>query len=343
MSRMQEKIDERSANVYAGIDVGKTRLDVFIYPSNTRLEVPNNEKAIQGLIRALVQAGVHLAALEATGKYHCLAHSMMHAAGIAVAVINPFRSRQFADSLGRLAKTDTIDAETLARFAERMRPSPTIPPDKHSKILHELHTARRQVSDEVADLKRQLQTTEHAIAARQIRARIAMGERHKGVLEEEIRAVIASDPELSNKFEILTSIPGIGRITAAILIADLTELGHANAREIAALAGVAPMNWDSGGRYGNRKIRGGRRCVRNALYMCAVSCIGRSDFLGQTYQNLIRRGKNPKVALTAVMRKLIILANSLINENRKWQAHSPCQSHQAAPRLRYLGSPLAAA
>ncbi len=324
MSRTQEKIIQTTSKIYTGIDVGKNQLDVFIHPSNIRLQVPNNKKAIEGLTKKLLQKGVHIVALEATGKYHCLAHSMMHEAGIAVAVINPFRSRQFANSMGMLAKTDTIDAQSLARFAERMEPSSTPPPDKYSKALHELHTARRQVSDEVADLKRQLHTAEHPVAARQIRARIAMGERHKAVLEKEIQGVISAHSELRNKFEILTSIPGIGRITAAILLADLTELGQANAKEIAALVGVAPMNWDSGKKRGNRMIRGGRKCVRNALYMCAVSCIGRSDSLGRTYQNLTQRGKFPKVALTAVMRKLVILANSLITENRKWQEKSPC-------------------
>ncbi len=324
MSRTQEKIIQNTSKVYADIDVGKDQLDVFIHPSNIRLQVPNSKKAIEGLAGKLLQNGVDIVALEATGKYHCLAHSVIHEAGIAVAVINPFRSRQFANSMGRLAKTDTIDAQSLAHFAERMEPSPTPPPDKHSKVLHELHTARRQVSDEVADLKRQLHTAEHPVAARQIRARIAMGERHKAVLEKEIQDVISAHSELRNKFDILTSIPGIGRITAAILIADLTELGQANAKEIAALAGVAPMNWDSGAKRGNRMIRGGRKCVRNALYMCAVSCIRRTNSLGQTYQNLIRRGKNPKVALTAVMRKLVILANSLITEDRKWQTECPC-------------------
>ena len=323
MSRMQEQITKQSPLTYAGIDVGKDHLDVFIHPVGVQMQVKNDAKAIQTLAQKLGQHAVHLVALEATSKYHRLAHSVLHDAGISVAVINPFRSRQFAHSTGRLAKTDAIDAQTLALFAQRMTPDPTTPPDIQCKELRDLQTARRQVLDEVCDLKRQLHTTDHPIAVRQIKARIAMGERHKSVLEKEIQTLIAAHSDMKNKLEILTSIPGIGRTTASILLADLAELGQVNAKQIAALAGVAPMNWDSGIKNGNRMIRGGRKHVRNALYMCAVTCVGRSNPLGLTYKNLVQRGKNPKVALTAVMRKMIILANTLIAENRKWQAESP--------------------
>jgi transposase len=171
--------------------------------------------------------------------------------------------------------------------------------------------------------KSQLDIFIHPIAMRQIKARIAMGTRHKTVLEQEMNTLITDTDVMKNRFDILTSIPGIGRTTAAILLAELPELGSANAKEISALAGAAPMSWDSGAKNGNRMIRGGRQHVRNALYMCAVTCIRRSDFLGLTYKNLIHRGKNAKVALTAVMRKLVILANTLITENRKWQPQCP--------------------
>lgn len=323
MSRMQEEIGKQTVKTFAGIDVGKDKLDIFIHPAGVSTTVKNDKKSIKGLIAKLRQHGAELIALEATGKYHRLAHTMLHDANIDTAVINPFRSRQFSDSIGRLAKTDKIDAESLALFAQRMKPEPTPPPQAHCKELRDLQTARRQVLDEVSDLKRQLHSTEHPMAARQIRARIAMGERHKAVLEEEIDALINAHAELKNKFEILTSIPGLGKTTATILLADLSELGRVNAKQIAALAGVAPMNWDSGAKHGNRMIRGGRRHVRNALYMCAVTCIGKSNSLGLTYRNLTRRGKKPKVALAAVMRKMVILANTLVTENRKWQAEGP--------------------
>lgn len=287
------------------------------------IQVANDSRAIRLLTRNLKKRGVQLVTLEATGKYHCEAHTMLHDAGIPVSVVNPFRSRQFADSMGRLAQTDKIDAGMPARFAQRMQPAPTNPPDVSLRELHEIHIARRQVCDDVADMKRQLQSAEHSVAIRQIQERIALGDTHKRDLEAEIQCLIASSPKLKAKFDILVSIPNVGKITAAILLADLGELGCANAKEIAALAGVAPMNWDSGCKAGNRMIRGGRRTVRNALYMCAVGSINRNDPLECTYRNLIQRGKNPKVALTAVMRKLVIIANTLIAENRMWTAEPP--------------------
>jgi len=214
----------------------------------------------------------------------------------------------------------------LARFAERMQPEPSKPPGEQYRQLRELHTARRQVIDEIGDLKRQLHSTEHPLAAQQIRARIRMADRHKSVLEAEIQAAIDCDPEMTAKFKILTSIPGIGKGTAAILIADLSELVQVNAKEIASLAGVAPMNWDSGTRQGYRIIRGGRKTVRNALYMCVVSRVRRSGDLGAYYRRLVQRGKHPKVAITAAMRKLVIIANTLIAENRVWTPESPIQN-----------------
>lgn len=326
MSRKQEKITQPNEAVHAGVDVSKNTLDFFVLPHGITALVPNDKTGARKLIRECTRYGVQLVALEATGKYHRMLHETLHAANIDTAVINPFRSRQFADSMGKLAKTDTIDAEVLARFAERMKPEPTKPPGEAYKALHDLHTARRQVVDETGDLKRQLQTTEHPLAIEQIKARIEMAECHKSALEREIQVLIASDPVMKRKFEILVSIPGIGKTTASIMLADLGELGQVNARQIAALAGVAPMNWDSGARQGNRMIRGGRKNVRNALYMCAVSCIGRPGSLGAFYRRLILRGKSPKVALTALMRKLVIIANTLIAENRVWQAETPLRA-----------------
>lgn len=320
---MQEQIKQSSQGVYAGIDVSKNTLDLCIIPHGITALVTNDKKGIQTLIRQCQRYGVELVALEATGKYHRLLHDTLHEAGIAVAVVNPFRSRQFADSMGKLAKTDTIDAQILARFAERMKPEPSAPPSAHDKALRELHTARRQVLDEASDLKRQLQTTEHPLAAKQIRARLKMAQRHKETLEQEIQELISADAQMKQKFAILTSIPGIGNITAATLIANLAELGQVNAKEIAALAGVAPMNWDSGTKQGVKIIRGGRKTVRNALYMCAVSCVSKSGPLGSFYRRLIQRGKHAKVALTAVMRKLVIIANTLIADDRVWQPAGP--------------------
>lgn len=161
------------------------------------------------------------------------------------------------------------------------------------------------------------------MAIKQLRARLRLAETHKAKLEDALQTLIQSVDDLKSKFRVLTSIPNIGATTAALMLADLGELGRVNCRQIAALVGVAPMNWDSGTRQGNRSIRGGRPHVRKALYMCAVSAIGRRGHYGAFYRGLIQKGKQPKVALTAVMRKLVILANTLIAEGRCWQPAAP--------------------
>lgn len=323
MSPMQEQINKQTQPYFIGIDVGKDHLDIFIHPTGETLKIKNESRAIHAFIKTLSHDDVGLVALEAKSKYHRLAHELLYEAGFDVAVINPFRSRQFSDSIGRLAKTDTIDAQSLALFAQRMRPQPTVPPSLQDRELRELQSARRQIVQSISDLKRQLHTTQPPIAKRQIKARIVMGKHHRIALEAEIQKIIEAHKTLSNKRDILISIPGVGKTTAALLLSELRELGQVNAKEIAALAGVAPMNWDSGTKSGNRMIRGGRKHVRNALYMCAVTCVGKPNIFGHTYRNLVKRGKHPKVALTAVIRKMIILANTLITENRQWQSEAP--------------------
>ncbi|MEM6891683.1 MAG: transposase [Pseudomonadota bacterium] len=166
MSRMQEKIKHPPPGVYAGVDVSKRTLDFFLLPHGLTQTVSNDEKGCAELVKLCQTHGADLVALEATGKYHRRLHHALHEAGIKTAVINPFRSRQFADSMGTLAKTDAIDAQMLARFAERMTPKTTVPPTKAHQMLRELQTARRQIVREIGDLKRQLQTTEHDLAAR---------------------------------------------------------------------------------------------------------------------------------------------------------------------------------
>ncbi|MEL6220409.1 MAG: IS110 family transposase [Pseudomonadota bacterium] len=330
MSRMQDEIDRSATGLYAGIDVGKTVLDVCLLGSATSHQVPNTCPGIRRLIRLFHRRGVRLIALEATGRYHRLAHEMLHEAGLAVAVINPYRSRKFADALGRLAKSDRIDAAVLAQFAASMQPVPTAPASKDHKALRDLTVARRQVSQEIGDLRRQLYETDHPLIARQIRARIKMAERHQAALEQEMRNLVAAHDALRHRFKILTSIPGIGFVTATTMLTDLCELGQANAREIAALAGLAPMNRDSGTMPGVRAIRGGRPHIRTALYMGAVSQIRKEGQAGAFYRRLVREGKKPKVALTAVMRKLVVLANTLVTEDRHWQPEPPA-SQPASP------------
>ena len=226
--------------------------------------------------------------------------------------MNPLRTHKFADMMGQLAKTDEIDARTLALFGAMVKPKTTPPPIQEVAQLAELLTARRQVGQ-----------CESKLVARKIRARLKMCERHQKALETKIRALIQQHPELQRRFDILTSVPGIAFVTAATLIAELDELGAANAAQISALVGVAPMNCDSGASRGQRKIRGGRQNVRNVLYMAAIAAIRANPDLAAFYSRLREKGKPFKVAVTIVMRKFAILANSLLSENRQWKPQRP--------------------
>ncbi|WP_171021807.1 IS110 family transposase [Parasedimentitalea maritima] len=323
MSRTQDQINQPAATHYAGIDVSKDKLDFAIHNTDIHLTVPNSRRGLQKLIRQCILHSVELLVLEPTGKFHRLTHELFHEAEIPVAVVNPFRSRKFADSMGQLAKTDKIDAQILARYAALIKPRSSAPISDRNSALKELQAGRRQLVDEIGDLKRKLKASLHSLPIRQLKARLKLAEKQKSALEEEVSNLIQSETGLKSKFQILTSIPNIGSTTATLMLADLSELGQVNCRQIAALVGVAPMNWDGGTRQGSRITRRGRPHIRKALYMCAVSAIGRPGSHADSYRRLIQRGKPPKVALTAIMRKLVILANTLIAEKRHWRPSKP--------------------
>jgi len=328
MSRIQGKITptqfaQEYGQVYGGIDVSKSYLDAHIHPSGAVIRVSNDKSGLKRLVQWLRPQPPVLIVLEATGRYHRLTHRHLHDAGFAVAVVNPYRTRRFSDMLGQLAKTDAIDARILAQFAASVMPKPTTLPTEKQQELRDIVLGRRQLCDEITLLKRRLESTALPLLSKQIRSRLKTCQRHLGVLEEEIHCAIDADPELANKFRILTSVPGVGFVTAAVLITELAELGHANAAEISALVGVAPMNRDSGLWRGKRMIRGGRKTVRNALYMAAISAIRANPDISAFYKRLRAVGKLFKVAITAVMRKLAILANTLITENREWTPICP--------------------
>lgn len=256
--------------------------------------------------------------MEATGRYHRLAFQSLHDAGFSVAVMNPYRTRRFADTVGQLAKTDHIDARTLARFATTITPRPSVPVSPSMMALGDLLTARRQVVQERATLLNQLGETSVPLVARQIRTRVKMCARHRDAIEREIRELISQCDALRQKFDILTSIPGVALITAATLLAELAELGEVTGSQASALVGVAPMNHDSGASRGQRRIKGGRKNLRKVIYMASLTAIKANPDMRKFYDRLKANGKPFKVALSAVMRKMVILANSLISENRCW-------------------------
>ena len=267
---------------------------------------------------------VEIIVLEATGKFHRRAHRSLADDGFAVAVLNPYRSRKFSDALGELAKTDEIDARVLALAGEALKPDATPPQPKTLQDLQELLLLCNAFKAERTAGRNRLQGLEDGFAKRQLRLQLASLERRTAKLEAEILARIKADPALLHRFEILTSIPGIGPVSAVAMIINLAELGSLDAKKVAALVGVAPMNWDSGTMRGQRRIRGGRASVRTPLYMAALTAAhsNKSSFK-PFYQRLVGNGKPAKMALTAVIRKLVILANTLIKENRKWQPIAP--------------------
>jgi transposase len=261
---------------------------------------------------------VALIVMEATGKLHRLAHRELSAAGFAVAVVNPYRSRKLADALGQLAKTDAIDARMLAVYGETLEPEATPVPAKTLAELQELVLARRAAKAGETALKNQHAAAGSPVLKRLLKAQLEAQARLVEGLENAIAALLSKDAGLKRRYELLISIKGIGPIVAVTLVACLSELGVLAGGQIAALAGVAPINYDSGERRGQRHIKGGRAHVRSALYMAAVSAIRCNPDLKAFNARLRAAGKAPKVALTAVMRKLVLLANTLIREDRRW-------------------------
>lgn len=319
---MQGKVKgSTSQSVYVGIDVSKSWLDVAMRPINKVFRVANNKKGFKALLKHLAGVSTALVVVEATGKYSNGVHRFLSEHGIGVAVINPYRSRKFADMLGRLAKTDVIDANLLAQFAEMVRPQAREPASKSLEELKELMRARDAAIADRTALKNRLKTAESRRLMSELERQLKACVRHVERLETAIQNVIKEDRDLTLRFKICQSVPGVGPTVAAGLIAYMPELGKLTAKQAAALSGTAPMNWDSGEMRGSRRIQGGRAALRRLLYMSAIvaSTRGPATHLQATYRHLIANGKPAKVALVAVMRKLVILANTLIAEKRNWQ------------------------
>lgn len=320
---MQGKVlPERSAEpVYVGIDVCKAWLDVYLHPIGHQFRVANSREGLKRLKRELSAHKVALIVLEATGKFHREAHRNLHAAGFAVAIVNPLRSRLFAEATGQLAKTDAIDARLLAVLAESLAPKATPPAPETLEELTELVRARTAATADLTALTNQMGDSKTAILKRELARRIKATRASIARLEAEIERRIEADDALARRFAILRSIKGIGPVAAAALLVGLTELGACSGKQAALLAGLAPLACDSGERRGERRIRGGRAHVRTVLYMAALAAAHSNPDLSAFYRRLREKGKKFKVAITAVMRKLVVLANTLIREDRLWEPH----------------------
>jgi transposase len=305
--------------VYVGIDVCKDRLDVHLHPTNHRFAVANDAGGWRCLKRKLAAHRVVRVVMEATSKYHRAAHRSLSTSGYAVAITNPLRSRLFAETIGQLAKTDGVDAAVLARFAEQIAPSTTVPAAESLEELRELTHARSAgVKDHTSLRNRLSEATSETVkdeVSRMLESVAASNRR----LDEAIAAHIANDPMLARRSALLRSIPGIGPAVANTLIADMSEIGTMTPKQVAALAGLAPYPRESGAKAGQRRIRAGRGPTRHALYMAALVASRFNPCLRTFYKRLVEQGKAKKVALVAVARKLVILANTIISEDRPWQ------------------------
>jgi transposase len=305
--------------MYIGIDVSKDRLDVCRRPSGTAFAVARDGEGLAGLIERLQGARPELIVLEATGGFEQVVAAGLAGAGLPVVVVNPRQIRDFARSMGRLAKTDRIDAEVIALFAERVRPELRPLPDAAARELDELVTRRRQVIEMiVAEGNRA-----RRLASRRLKKRI---DRHLEVLQKELTEIerelddtIRRSPIWRETEDLLKSVPGIGNATARTLLAELPELGTLGRRQIAALAGVAPFNRDSGTFRGRRMIGGGRAGVRATLYMAALVASRHNPVIAAFYQRLLAAGKPKKTALVACMRKLLTILNAIIRHRTPWQ------------------------
>lgn len=303
--------------VYIGVDVSKAMLDVFILPSRKYMQFENDATGIQKLSRKIKMFSSSLVVLESTGGYETELAYALSESNIETCVINPRQIRDFARAMGQLAKTDKIDAETIALFASKIEPKANVSINQTQRDLNRNNSRRQQLIDMITMEKNRLDK-----AAPEQRESI---KRVLEVLEKELELVneaqlslVSSDEASSKKMEILTSIKGVGTVTAMSLLAELPELGTINSKAISSLAGVAPFNRDSGTLKGKRTIYGGRASVRRALYMATLVATKFNPTIKAFYQRLCAMGKAKKTALIACMRKLLVCMNAMVKNNQTW-------------------------
>lgn len=306
-----------SSPSYVGIDVAKAHLDVAILPAEVSWRVPNDPSGIAALVNQLQAHTPALIVLEATGGYETAVASALALAGFAVAVVNPRQVRDFARALGQLAKTDAIDAHCLAEFAARVRPATRpLPSDAHADLLA-LVTRRRQLIDMLTAERNRLATARPTLQP-SLRAHITWLEKQIRDADQETGRRLQQSPVWRTREQLLRSVPGVGPQTARQLIVSVPELGTLAPRPLAKLIGVAPLNRDSGQHRGHRTTWGGRAAVRGVLYMAAVSAARFNPVLRIFYQRLRAAGKPGKVALTAVMHKLLTILNAIVRDQAPW-------------------------
>jgi transposase len=301
-----------------GIDVSKQRLDCFVLPGKQAWSCANSDEALVGLVERLRELKPDLVVLEATGGYETRAATQLAGVGLRVAVVNPRQVRYFAKALGRLAKSDRIDAQVLAEFGLKVEPQIRALPDEHTRELAALVARRAQLVCMRTQEKNRLSGNAAAVMRPRIKAHVAWLDAEIAALEVDMTAKLRSSEAWCDKRDLLLSVPGVGAMTTATLLAQLPELGELNRHAIANLVGVAPLNDDSGTHHGRRTIWGGREAVRAVLYMAALTATRHNVLIRVFYQRLRAAGKEFKVAIVACMRKLLTILNAMLKTKTPW-------------------------
>lgn len=308
---------KQGGKIYVGIDVSKAVLDVAVRPTGEQWQSPNERNGIQELRKRLRELGPALIVLEATGAYGIPVATALNLAALPVAVVNPRQVREFARASGKLAKTDALDSRVLAHFAEAMQPEPRPLPDETSRKLKEL-VARRDQLQRMATAERNRLKLASKELRPEIQEHIDWLKEKADRLDEEVAKQLRSSASWREKDNLLQSVPGVGPVLSSTLLACLPELGRLNDKEIASLVGVAPHSRDSGAYRGKRSIWGGRSTVRTKLYMSTFVALRCNPVIAAVYQRLASAGKEHKVALVACMRKLLIILNAMLRDEKRW-------------------------
>lgn len=306
---------------YAGIDVSKAILDIYILPCEKYMQFENNSQGIKKLEKKLKSFPGVFVVMESTGGYEKPLAQTLQKGGVALSIVNPRHIRNFAKALGKLAKTDVIDAQIIALFGQKVQPSPRTLSSENQQKLAELNARRRQLLDMTIMEKNRLDKVSNEMK-NSIKQVLSTLENELQSINEKLQKLIQEDVAHAQKNALLKSIKGVGNVVAAALIADLPELGTLNAKQITALAGLAPYNRDSGKSRGKRVIWGGRASVRGTLYMAALVATRFNPQIKSFYERLCQAGKAKKVAITACMHKLLIIMNAMIKNQQMWQSRT---------------------
>ena len=308
---------------YVGVDVAKAQLDVAVRPTGDRWEVSRDEAGVHQLVSCLKALEPVMVLLEASGGLELPVVAALAAEAVPVAVVNPRQVRDFARATGKLAKTDALDAAVLAHFAEAVRPPVRPLRDAETQVLNSLAARRHQVMTMLVSEKNRLSAATTVAVRPRIEVHIAWLERELDDLDKDLRQTLRQSSVWREKDDLLRTVPGVGEQLSLTLLAYLPELGTLDRRQIAALVGVAPFNRDSGSLRGKRTVWGGRARVRAALYMGALTASRFNPVIRDFYQRLLACGKPKKLALTACMRKLLVILNSMLKHRSSWRDVTP--------------------